>query len=133
MRTQTHVDRPESTLLASLTRPATPPSLDRLVYLTSADLQDDDLGLREVVCILSSLAPAAPLDERIRLARRAVSVLVGQYDLWRGEWPTGPVARVTDSEMQTLAHDDTPWHDPEQATLLAWLREEGSAARQQTD
>jgi hypothetical protein len=94
----------------------------------SAELEGDDLALWEIVWTLNTLAPAAPLDEKIRLARRAVRVLVGQYDLWRGEWPAGPVAPLTESETQTLAHDDAPWHDPEHATLLVWIREEGSAA-----
>lgn len=116
------------------TQPAALPSLDRLVYLIGVDLEDDDVGLWEVVWTLNSIAPTAPLDEKVRLARRAVSVLVGQYELWRGERPTGrPVARLTDSETQTLAGDDTPWHDPEHATLLVWLREDGSAPPQQTE
>ena len=104
------------------------PSADRLAYLISEDLQSDDLGLWEIVWTLNTLAPEAALDEKIRLARRAVSVLVGQYDLWRGEWPTGPVAPLTEREKQTLARDDAPWFDPEHAALLVWLRDEGSAA-----
>jgi hypothetical protein len=35
------------------------------------------------------------------------------------------VALLSEGEEQTLAHDDTPWHDPEHATLLVWIREEG--------
>ncbi len=104
------------------------PSLDRLVYLMSAELQSDDLGLWEIVWHLNTLAPEAPLDEKVRLARRTVSVLMGQYDLWRGEWPAGPMAPLSESEKLALAHDDVPWHDPEQASLLVWLRDEGSAA-----
>jgi hypothetical protein len=105
------------------------PSVDRLTFLLSGDLQDDDLGLWEVVWTLNTLAPAAPLDEKIRLARRAVSRLLGQYDLWRGDWPGGPVALLTEDENRTLAHEDAPWHDPENATLLVWIREEGAAPR----
>ena len=101
------------------------PSVDRLIYLVSADLPSDDVPLWEIVWTCNTLAPDAPLDEKIRLARRAVETLVGQNDLWRGEWPTGPVARLTESETQTLAHDDAPWHDPKHATLLVWIREEG--------
>jgi len=108
------------------------PSVDRLTYLVSADLQSDDLPLWEIVWTLNALAPAAPLDEKIRLARRTVRALVGQYDLWRGEWPAGPVALLTESETQTLAHDDAPWHDPENATLLVWIREEASVVPKQT-
>lgn len=101
------------------------PSLDRLVYLMSAELQDDDLPLWEIVWHLNRLAPSASLDDKIRLSRRAVSVLVGHNDLWRGEWPGGPLAPLTQSETQTLASDEAAWHDPEHATLLVWLREEG--------
>ena len=107
-------------------RSGTLPSLDRLVYLLSGDLQSDDLPLWEIVWTLNTLAPTAALEDKIRLARRAASVLVGQYDLWRGEWPGGPVAPLTHSETETLASEDTPWYDPERATLLVWIREEGS-------
>jgi hypothetical protein len=100
------------------------PSVDQLVYLISGDLQDDDIGLWEVVWTLNTLAPAAPLDEKVRLARYAVSRLLGHYALWRGDWPGGPVAPLTEEEKQTLAHYDAPWHDPERATLLVWIREE---------
>lgn len=103
------------------------PSVERLAYLVSSDLQDDDLGLWEVVWTLNTLAPAAPLDEKIRLARHAVSSLLGQCDLWRGEWPGGPVAILSEDEKRTLSHDDAPWHDPEHAALLVWIREEGAA------
>lgn len=104
------------------------PSLDRLTYLVSADLQSDDVPLWEIVWTLNALAPDAPLDEKVRLARSVVGALTGQYDLWRGEWPTGPVALLTEAEKRTLAHDDASWHDPEHASLLVWIREEGSDA-----
>ena len=81
------------------------PSVDRLAYLISGDLQDDDLGLWEVVWRLNTLAPAASLDEKIRLARHAVSSLLGHNDLWRGDWPGGPIALLTeDPRKRTLAH-----------------------------
>ena len=99
------------------------PSVDRLIELLSIDLQSDDVPLWEVVWTLNTLAPAAPLDEKIRLARRVVARLMSHTELWRGEWPGGPVAPVTESEVQALAHDDAPWHDPEHATLLVWLRD----------
>ncbi len=81
------------------------------------------------VWTLNTLAPSSSLDMKIRLARRAVSSLLGHYDLWRGDWPGGPVALLTENEKQTLAHDDVPWHDPEYATLLVWIREEGAVPR----
>lgn len=83
------------------------PSVDRLAYLITGDLQDDDLGLWEVVWKLNALAPAAPLDEKVRLARPAVSNLLGQLDLWRGEWSGGPIALLTDCEKEMLGRDDT--------------------------
>ena len=78
---------------------------------------------------MNTLVPAAPLDEKIGLARHAVSSLLGHHVLWRGAWPGGPVALLTENEKRTLAHDDTPWHDPEHATLLVWICEEGAAPR----
>lgn len=101
------------------------PSVDRLTYLVSGDLQSDDVPLWEIVWTLNTLAPAVPLDEKIRLARRAVRELVGIYDLWRGEWPAGPVALLTEGEKHVIAHDDAPWHDPEHATLLVWFAKRG--------
>lgn len=68
------------------------PSVDRLVYLISGDLQSDDVGLWEVVWTLNTLAPAAPLDDKVRLARLAISSLLDHHDLWRGEWPEGPIS-----------------------------------------
>jgi hypothetical protein len=99
------------------------PSVDRLIGLLSVDLESDDVPLWEVVWTLNTLAPAASVDEKIRLARRVVARLMSRTELWRGEWPGGAVAPVTDSEMRALAHDDAPWHDPEHATLLVWLRD----------
>lgn len=105
------------------------PSLDRLVFLLSGNLQSDDLPLWEIVWTLNTLAPTAALEDKIGLARRAASVLVGQYDLWRGEWPGGPVAPLTSSETEILVSEDAPWYDPDRATLLVWIREEGSGSR----
>jgi hypothetical protein len=99
------------------------PSPERLVFLLTDELEGDDFPLWEFVWNLNTLAPLAPLTDKIRLARRAVSLLVGQYDLWRGEWPGGPVAPLTESEMQILGNNNDPWHDPERATLLVWLRQ----------
>ena len=99
------------------------PSPERLVFLLTDELESDDYPLWEFVWNLNTMAPSAPLADKIRLARRAVSLLVGQYDLWRGDWPGGPVVRLTESEMQILANDVEPWHDPEHATLLVWLRQ----------
>jgi len=99
------------------------PSVERLMFILADDLERDDLPIWEIVWTLNTLAPSAPLADKIRLARRAVSLLVGQYELWRGEWPSGPVAKLGDNEAQVLADDDLPWHDPEHAPLLVWLRQ----------
>jgi hypothetical protein len=99
------------------------PSPERLVFLLTGELESDDFPLWEFVWNLNTLAPSVPLADKIGLARRAVSLLVGQYDMWRGEWPGGPVAPLTDSDLQVLAENDEPWHDPEHATLLVWLRQ----------
>jgi hypothetical protein len=98
-------------------------SPERLIFLPTDDLESDDFPLWEVVWNLNTLAPEAPLADKIRLARRAVSLLVGQYQLWRGEWPRGPLAPLTESDSRVLAEEDGPWHDPENATLLVWLRQ----------
>ena len=52
-------------------------------------------------------------------------LLLDEYDLWRGEWPGGPVALLTEAEMRTLATEDACWHDPATASLLVWLRHVG--------
>lgn len=63
------------------------------------------LGLREIVSTLNSRAPEAPVGAKVRLARGPVSRLAGQYELWRGEWPNGPVACLTATGEQALADD----------------------------
>lgn len=99
------------------------PSPERLVFLLTDEMESDDFPIWEFVWTLNTMAPSASLTDKIRLARHAVSLVVGQYDLWRGDWPGGPVTPLTESEMQTLANNDEPWHDPERATLLVWLRQ----------
>ena len=76
--------------------------------------------------MLNTLAPKAALNQRIRLARRAVASLQAHTELWRGEWPEGPTAPLTEDEKRILAHDDAPWHDPEHADLLVWIRDQGA-------
>ena len=102
------------------------PSVDRLVYLISGAFRTTTSGFGGGRVEIDTLAPPAPLDEKIRRARHAVSSLLGHNDLWRGDWPGGPIAFLTEDEMGLLAHDDVPWHDPEHATLLVWIREEGA-------
>jgi hypothetical protein len=72
-------------------------------------------------------ARACSSSQREFASHGAVSVLVGQYDLWRGEWPTGPVVRLTERETQTLAHDDAAWHDPENAACSSGSEGRGLA------
>lgn len=97
------------------------PSPERLAFLLARDLEDDDVPLWEVVWTINTMAPSASLAEKIKLARRAVRHLSDQYELWRGEWPHGPVAPLTETEASVMADDDACWHDPENATLLVWI------------
>ena len=98
------------------------PSAERLAYLLSGDLQDDDIPLWEIVWGLNTRAPDAPLTAKLRIARRAVSQLGDECELWRGSWPGGPESPLTDLELRVLAEDDAVWCDPEKASLLIWLR-----------
>ncbi len=98
------------------------PSVERLAYLLSGDLQDDDLPIWEIVWQLNTTAPVAPLADKLRLARRAVSLIRDEFELWRGTWPGGPVAPLTEQETRDLAGDDAAWYDPDKASLLVWLR-----------
>lgn len=101
------------------------PSPERLAFLLAGDLQEDDVPLWEVVWRLNSMAPDAALPDKLRLARRAVSMLADEYEFWRGDWPGGPVAPTSEQQVTLLATDDAAWHDPEQAALLVWLRPVG--------
>jgi hypothetical protein len=98
------------------------PSPDRLAFLLAGNLQEDDVPLWEIVWHLNREAPTASLDQKIRLARRVLPLLADEYDLWRGEWPGGPVAPMSAAEIQAMATDDACWHDPENASILVWLR-----------
>lgn len=100
------------------------PSVDGLIFQVSDLLESGDFPVWEFVWHLNATHPNADLADKIRLARRASANLIGQdYELWRGRWPEGPVARLTDSEMQDLATDDAAWSRPEAAALLVWLRQ----------
>jgi hypothetical protein len=73
---------------------------------------------------LNTTHPDAPLEDKIRLARRAATNLIGQnYEFRRGRWPEGPTAPLTEVEKRSLAYEDAAWSDPESATMLVWLRE----------
>src|SRR5205085_2885906 len=85
------------------------PSIERLAYLLSGDLQAGDVPVWEVVWQLNRSAPLAPLEDKLRLARRAVSQLGDEYQLWRGTWLDGPVAPLTVQETRDLAADDAAW------------------------
>jgi hypothetical protein len=56
-----------------VTDPSALPSPERVAYLLTVDLADDDVGLWQVVWGLDVLAPAALLADKITLARRAVT------------------------------------------------------------
>lgn len=90
--------------------------------MLSGDLEEDDVAIWEIVWGLNTTAPEAPLTDKLRLARRAVSQLGDECELWRGSWPGGPKSPLTDQELRILAEDDAVWYDPENASLLVWLR-----------
>lgn len=89
-------------------------------------IQEDDFPIWEFVWHLNRMAPAAPLGDKIRVARRAMRSFMDEYELWRGEWPSGPVAPMTEVEIEAMAGDEACWHDPQNASLLVWLRAVGS-------
>jgi hypothetical protein len=97
------------------------PSPERLVFVLTDDLEADDFPLWEFVWTLNTMAPSVALVDKVGLARRAVSMLADEYELWRVEWPGGPTAPLSDHEIRLLAADDAAWHDPENAALLVWL------------
>jgi hypothetical protein len=98
------------------------PSPERLAYLISGELAEDHVGLWEVVWGLNASNPEAALADKIRLARRAVSLLGDEADLWHGD-PLEPDSRpLTPAETQAIAEDHLAWHDPENASLVVWLK-----------
>lgn len=102
------------------------PSVDALIVGMTDLLESDDVPLWEFTWHLNTIRPDASVPDNIRLARRAVTQLLGQeYELWRGEWPTGPLAPLTEPEIRELANDDAAWTDPQSATVLVWLRATG--------
>src|SRR3990170_4082710 len=71
---------------ARVTDEAALPSVERLAYLLSGDLEDDDLPLWEIVWQLTTTTPDARLADKLRLARRAISQLGDECELRRGTW-----------------------------------------------
>ena len=102
------------------------PSVDALILDVTDALESDDVPIWEFVWRLNAMCPDAQTPDKIRLARRAVTQLLGQeYGLWRGEWPSGPVAPLTERDVRQLADDDAAWTDPDSASVLVWLRATG--------
>jgi hypothetical protein len=102
------------------------PSADALILQLSDLLETDDVPLWEFVWHLNATHHEAPMLDKIRRARRTVRQRLGQeYELWRGEWPAGPMAPLTETEVRALATDDAAWSDPESASLLVWVRATG--------
>lgn len=100
------------------------PSVPELVFQMRDLLDAGDVGLWELVWHLNATHPDAPLDDKIRLARRATTDLISQdYDLWRGTWPEGPLVPLTETEKRDLADDAAAWYDPRSAAMLVWLRQ----------
>jgi hypothetical protein len=90
--------------------------------LIVGDLAEDDMGIREIVWGLNGTNPEADLSDKIRLARRAVSLLADETWLWRGDPLEPSSAPLTATEVQALGDDDAAWHDPDNASLVVWLR-----------
>jgi hypothetical protein len=90
---------------------------------------EDDQWLWEVVWDLNARFPAAGQEEKIRLARQAVSELLasGFIELWRGVWPDGPVEPLGAAEIERLHVEAEPWCDPEQADIIVVIREQVSS------
>ena len=100
------------------------PSVDGLIFQVHDLLDAGDVGIWELVWHLDASHADAPIEDKIRLARRAATDLISRdYDLWRGTWPEGPEAPLTEVEKRDLAHDDAAWSDPESATMVVWLRQ----------
>ena len=88
-------------------------------------LQADDVGAWEFVWHLNATHPDAALEDKFRLVTASRDNLIIQnYALWRGHWPEGPTASLTEAEKRDLAQEDATWSDPETATILVSLRED---------
>jgi hypothetical protein len=102
--------------------PSPLPSPERLAYLVTGDLEEDDIGLWEIVWRLNGSHPAVSLPDKVRLARQAVSLLGDHTVLWLGD-PLEPDSRpLSSTELNALADDESAWHDPNNATMVVWLR-----------
>jgi hypothetical protein len=100
------------------------PSADGLIMQIRDLLDFGDVGVWELVWALNSSHPDARLLDKIKVAKRAATLLISQdWDLWRGVWPEGPIAPLTQEEKVRLSEEDAAWFDPESAELLVWLRQ----------
>jgi hypothetical protein len=79
-----------------------------------------DQWLWEMVWRLNDEFPALEVGTKVALVRQAVLglTLKAGIELWRGQWPTGPVAPLSQEEMARILAEDAPWHDPENSDLL---------------
>lgn len=89
---------------------------------------DGDQWLWEMVWGLNREFPSVPVEEKVALARQVVMALTLQakIELWRGQWPTGPVSPLTQQEMAHVLAASAPWHDPESADLMVVIEAAGS-------
>jgi hypothetical protein len=73
---------------------------------------------------LNGRFPDATHVDKLTLARRVVRQLLadGQAELWRGEWPHGPVEPLGPAEIERLRIDDRPWYEPKNSDLLVVVR-----------
>ncbi|MDP9074478.1 MAG: hypothetical protein M3N98_09960 [Actinomycetota bacterium] len=96
------------------------PSVEQLSEQYLDSLADGDQWMWELAWKLNEEFPAVELAEKVALARQVVIGLTikGSTELWRGQWPAGPVAPVSREEMAKIMAEDAPWHDPEHAEIL---------------
>jgi hypothetical protein len=96
------------------------PSVDVLsARLLDILRQDGDQWLWEIVWALDREFPDVAVDEKVARAREVVVALTlqGRIELWRGQWPAGPVAPLSPEERAQVLTAVAPWHDPEAAGL----------------
>ena len=97
------------------------PSVEQMSERFTEKLQTaGDQWLWEMVWSLNKEFPAVEVGAKVVLARQVVLALTlkAGIELWRGNWPTGPVAPLSQEEMARILAEDAPWHDPEQSDLL---------------
>jgi len=106
---------------------STLPTVEEMSEQLQDALVDADQWLWEPTWKLNQEFPAVDLADKVNLMRQVILSLTlqGTVELWRGQWPAGPVAPLSKEEMGKILAQDTPWHDPEQAELLVVIEAAG--------